>query len=131
MGMPAAKAQDRILATDIHIVLVPAGPDLVPTPESLPFDGIIDAGLSQNVRIQSRPAATIGSGASNVPPHIPVGGQFQVEPTNKATIVTGSATVLINGKPAARAGDTATTCNDPAPAPVGKVMAESSVLIGG
>jgi uncharacterized Zn-binding protein involved in type VI secretion len=42
----------------------------------------------------------------------------------------GSVTVLINGQGAARAGDTATTCNDPADLPVGTVVAAGTVLIG-
>jgi uncharacterized Zn-binding protein involved in type VI secretion len=42
----------------------------------------------------------------------------------------GSQTVKVNGKPAARAGDTAMTCNDPIEQPVGKVVAVSSVFIG-
>jgi uncharacterized Zn-binding protein involved in type VI secretion len=45
-------------------------------------------------------------------------------------VILGSATVLFNGKPAARSGDTATTCNDPADLPVGQVVASGSVLIG-
>ena len=43
----------------------------------------------------------------------------------------GSTTVNINGKPAARLGDSALTCNDPADAPVGQIIAVSTVLIGG
>ncbi len=43
----------------------------------------------------------------------------------------GSATVKINGKMAARNGDTAITCNDPADIPVGKVVAAGTVIIGG
>jgi uncharacterized Zn-binding protein involved in type VI secretion len=40
--------------------------------------------------------------------------------------------VNINGKPAARTGDTAETCNDPSDLPVGTVMSTTStVLIGG
>ena len=42
----------------------------------------------------------------------------------------GSATVKINGKAAARNGDPALTCNDPADAPVGTVVAVGTVLIG-
>jgi uncharacterized Zn-binding protein involved in type VI secretion len=42
----------------------------------------------------------------------------------------GSMTVMINNKPAARTGDTAMTCNDPADMPVGKVVAISTVMIG-
>jgi uncharacterized Zn-binding protein involved in type VI secretion len=49
---------------------------------------------------------------------------------NQGEIITGSATVLINGKPAARAGDTARTCNDPVDLPVGTVIAVGTVLIG-
>lgn len=131
MGQPAAKAGDQIEAVDIHIVLVVEGPDVVPTPEPLPFSGIIDNGLSENVVIMGMPAATVGSTATNEPPHIPIGGEFQDPPTNQATIVSGSGTVMINGKPAARMGDTAETCNDPAPEPIGTVIAESTVMIGG
>jgi len=39
--------------------------------------------------------------------------------------------VLINGKGAARTGDTARTCNDPVDLPVGTVVAASTVDIGG
>ena len=52
-------------------------------------------------------------------------------PANKGTIQLGSATVLIGGKPAARNGDIALTCNDPSDLPVGQVVAVSTVLIGG
>jgi uncharacterized Zn-binding protein involved in type VI secretion len=37
---------------------------------------------------------------------------------------------LINGKPVARNGDTALTCNDPADLPAGTVVAVGTVLIG-
>ncbi len=79
--------------------------------------------------LSGAPAAVMGSIALNEPPHIPPGGPFQVPPTNQATIITGSPTVMIDGKPA-RNGDTATTCNDPSPLPVGTVVAVSTVLIG-
>jgi uncharacterized Zn-binding protein involved in type VI secretion len=42
----------------------------------------------------------------------------------------GSPTVKINGKMAARSGDTAMTCNDPTDLPVGKVIATGTVYIG-
>jgi uncharacterized Zn-binding protein involved in type VI secretion len=38
--------------------------------------------------------------------------------------------VNINGKPAARHGDSAMTCNDPVESPEGKVVAAGTVLIG-
>ena len=43
----------------------------------------------------------------------------------------GSPTVKINGKMAARNGDAAATCNDPADMPVGTVIAAGTVMIGG
>jgi uncharacterized Zn-binding protein involved in type VI secretion len=131
-GPPAAKAGDRVVATDTHIVLVPSPGGPVPTPLPHPFSGIIDGGTSPNVKIMGRPAATVGSTATNTPPHTPEGGgSFQNPPTNKATIIRGSSTVLINKQPAARSGDTAMTCNDPVPLPVGTVVAAGTVFIGG
>lgn len=130
MGQPAAKQGDQIMATDTHIVLIQAGPATVPTPIPHPFAGIIDGGLSQDVKIMGMPAATVDSTATNTPSHIPQGGPFQIPPTNKATIKVGSPTVNINGKMAARHGDTAMTCNDPTDLPVGTIVAMGTVLIG-
>ena len=132
MGQPAAKQGDQIVAIDTHIVMVPAGPSLVPAPLPHPFAGIISDGLSQDVKIMGLPAATVGSTADNLPPHVPLppGQAFQKQPSNKATIQIGSATVKINGKAAARSGDTAMTCNDPADSPMGKVIAAGTVFIG-
>ncbi len=129
MGQPAAKNGDQITAVDIHIVLVPAVVP-VPTPVPHPFNGIINGGLSTNVNVMGQPAAVVGSTADNTPPHIPQGGPFQKPPTNKGQIITGSATVMVNGKPAARNGDTAMTCNDPVDLPAGTVIAVGTVMIG-
>ena len=130
MGQPGAKQGDQIIAVDTHIVMIPSPGGPVPTPLPHPFAGMIAGGLSANVKIMGMPAATLGSTADNLPPHIPQGGPFQKPPTNKATIMIGSPTVMINGKPAARNGDTALTCNDPVDAPVGKVIAVGTVMIG-
>src|SRR6185436_15536620 len=109
MGQPAAKANDHVNATDIHIVIVPAGPAQVPTPLPHPFTGIISGGTVSTVKIAGQPAAVAGSTADNTPAHIATapGVSFQKPPTNKATIQMGSATVKIGGKQAARNGDTA------------------------
>ena len=130
MGQPAAKQGDRIVATDIHIVLIPSPGGPVPTPLPHPFMGLLDGSLSPDVNIEGKPAATQGSTATNSPAHVPQGGPFQKPPTNRATIRLGSGTVLINGKPAARNGDPALTCNDPADLPAGTVVAVGTVLIG-
>lgn len=130
MGLPAAKQGDQITAVDIHIIMIPTPGGPVPTPLPHPFMGIIDNNLSPDVKIMGMSAATVDSMASNLPPHIPQGGPFQKPPSNKATIKIGSVTVKINGKMAARNGDTAMTCNDPADMPVGTVIAVGTVLIG-
>jgi uncharacterized Zn-binding protein involved in type VI secretion len=131
MGQPAAKQGDRMTGIDTHIIMIPAPPGPpVPTPLPHPFAGILQDGLSADVKIQGMPAATVNSIAKNLPPHVPQGGPFQKPPMNQGKIIMGSTTVFINGKPAARAGDTAMTCNDPVDAPVGTVIAVSTVLIG-
>jgi uncharacterized Zn-binding protein involved in type VI secretion len=132
MGQPAAKQGDQIVATDIHIVVVPGTPP-VPTPLPHPFTGIINGALSSDVKIMGKPAATVGSTADNTPAHIPTppGTAFQAPPANRGTIQLGSQTVKINGKAAARNGDTAMTCNDPADLPAGTVVAVGTVLIWG
>ena len=123
MSLPAAKEGDRILATDIHIQMVPSPGGPIPTPLPSPFVGTIDGGLSSDVQIE-------GKTATNTPSHIPTAGPFQKSPSNSATILAGSATVQINGKAAARMGDMAQTCNDPADLPAGTVIASGTVLIG-
>ena len=128
MGQPAAKQGDRVVATDMHLIQPPgpSSPVLVPHP----FNGTINAALVPTVLIEGRSAAVVGSIAFNQP-HLPIGGSFVVQPRDQGKIVKGSATVLIGGKPAARSGDTALTCNDPVDVPVGTVVASGTVLIGG
>src|SRR5437899_764611 len=128
MGQPAARQGDRVVAIDTHLIQPPGPSSPVPVPH--PFSGILDGALSGDVKINGLAAATVDSTATNTPPHIPIGGSFVKPPSNKATIVTGSSTVTINGKKAARAGDTAKTCNDPTDLPVGTVVAVGQVLIG-
>lgn len=129
MGAPAARQGDRITAIDTHLIQPPGPTSPVPVPH--PFSGIIDGGTSSDVKIGGMAAATKDSTATNTPPHIPIGGSFVNPPSNKATIMMGSASVTINGKAAARAGDTAKTCNDPVDLPVGVVVAAGTVTIGG
>jgi uncharacterized Zn-binding protein involved in type VI secretion len=130
MSKPAAKQGDKIIATDTHILMVPSPGGPVPTPTPMPFNGTITSGLSTDVFIEGKPAATVDSIAINQPPHIPAAGPFQKPPTNQGKILVGSTGVFINGKPAARQGDQAMTCNDPADAPIGSVMAVGKVFIG-
>jgi uncharacterized Zn-binding protein involved in type VI secretion len=128
MGQPAAKKGDQVTATDTHLIQ-PPGPG-APVPVPHPFSGMLDGALSPDVNIMGQPAATVDSSATNTPAHIPQGGSFVTPPSNRATVQMGSTTVTINGKGAARNGDPATTCNDPADLPVGTVVASGSVLVG-
>ena len=128
MGKPAAKQGDQITATDTHLVIVPDGP-AKPLPHT--FDGLLSGELSTDVNIMSKPAAVVGSTASNTSEHVLTspGTSFQTPPSNKGTIQTGSQTVRINGKFAARDGDLAVTCNDPVDLPVGSVVVEPPATV--
>jgi uncharacterized Zn-binding protein involved in type VI secretion len=131
MGQPAARMNDSVTAVDIHIILIPTPVGPVPTPLPHPFAGQLQTALSSDVLIDGLPAATVGSIAVNIPPHIPSGGSFSKPPTNQGTVQMGSVTVLIDGKGAARVGDTVLTCNDPVDLPVGAITSGSTgVLIG-
>ncbi|MFG1648174.1 PAAR domain-containing protein [Amycolatopsis sp. NPDC049252] len=131
MGKPAAKLGDAVLGTDLHIVMVPSPGGPVPTSTPLPFSGKLAQQCSTNVLIGGRGAATVGSVALNVPPHVvPAPSTFAHPPADRGTVVEGSTTVLINGKGAARVGDKVLTCADPAPAPNGTIQGGGTVQIG-
>lgn len=129
MGQPAAKAGDEVRAEDTHEVIVP-GPAKALLKHQ--FAGILRNKLSPNVRISKCAAATVDSIAINAVAHIPLppGVTFQKPPANQGTISQGSSTVRINHLAAARNGDSARTCNDPADADIGKVVASGTVRIG-
>lgn len=129
----AAKKGDRVTGTCTHVVQVPSAGGPVPTPiPGHPFMGVLDDGLSEDVLIENQPAACKGSVAHNQPAHIPVGGPaFQAPaPDDEATVQMGSSSVEINGKPAARTGDSAASCCI-AKTPASVLVASSSVEIGG
>jgi uncharacterized Zn-binding protein involved in type VI secretion len=132
MGAPAANGSSMVTATDTHIVMVPSAGGPVPTPLPHVFSGTINGGLVSSVKIGGQPAAVVGSTAANSPAHIPTppGTTFQKPPSNQASVFMGSATVKIGGQAAARHGDTVTTCNDPADAPVGQIVAAGTVMVG-
>jgi len=128
VGQPAAKQGDRITATDTHVVMVPGTPNPVPTSLPHPFGGPLSDKLSPDVRVMGKPAAVVGSTADNAPPHLPTspGTKFENTPTNKGTVQSGSGTVTINGKAAARDGDPAETCSEGPPVVPGKVVVTPS-----
>jgi uncharacterized Zn-binding protein involved in type VI secretion len=132
MPQPAARQSDPVTGQDVHIVLTPSPGGPVPTPTPLPFAGRLVAGLSTDVLVNGLPVAVAGSTAQNVPPHLPPPGtSFSRPPTNTGRVVTGSPTVLVNGKPLARVGDPVLTCNDPVDLPAGTIAGGSpDVLVG-
>ena len=131
MPQPAARQNDAVTGTDIHVVLVPSVTGTVPTPTPHPFAGRLVAGLSPDVQINGLPAAIQGSIAQNNPPHLPIGGpSFARPPTNMGRVVAGSAMVLVNNRPLARLGDAVATCNDPVDAPTSTITTGSpNVLV--
>lgn len=127
----AARRTDAVTGQDIHVVLVPSPSGTVPTPTPMPFSGTITSGTSTDVLVNDLPAAVVGSGAVNLPPHLPTGGPFQKPPTNQGRVLTGSLTVLVNGKGFARLGDPVTTCNDPVDAPTSQITGCSPDVVVG
>jgi uncharacterized Zn-binding protein involved in type VI secretion len=132
MGQPAANGASQVTAVDTHIVLVPSPGGPVPTPLPHPFAGTLDGSLVSSVKIAGQPAAVSGSTASNAPAHIPAppGTAFQQPPKNQGSVAMGSVTVKIGGQAAARNADPVNTCNDPADAPVGQIIAAGTVTVG-
>ena len=132
MGKPAATANHSVVGVDTHIVMVPTPGGPVPTPLPHPFNGKLDGGLINTVKIGGQAAAVVGSTATNQPSHTPTppGTSFQKPPTNQGTVFMGSPTVKIGGKAAARMGDPVKTCNDPADVPFGQIIAAGTVMIG-
>jgi uncharacterized Zn-binding protein involved in type VI secretion len=130
MGAPAAKEGDMVVGVDIHIVVMPGPAPPAPLPH--PFSGRLTGGLSADVTIMGKAAATKDSTAENSPPHIatPPGTSFTRSPSNSGKVTKGSSTVTINGKAAARAGDSVETCNDPQDLATAAIIAVGTVLIG-
>jgi uncharacterized Zn-binding protein involved in type VI secretion len=130
MPQPAARQDDTVTGTDIHIVLVPSPSGSVPTPTPHPFVGRLTSGLSSDVQINGKSAAIQGSTAQANSPHVPIGGpSFARPPSNQGTVIMGSFTVLVNGKPLARLGDSVSTCNDPVDAPTSTIITGSQDVI--
>jgi len=134
MGSPAARQNDSVTGIDVHVVLVPVSGGSVPTLLPHPFAGPLNGALSPDVFVNGLAAAVVGSHAGNYPPHVPTppGTAFQTSPKNRGTVFRGSATVYVNGKPVARAGDPVMTCNDPVDGVTSVITAGSpTVSFGG
>jgi len=125
---------DKATGICTHIVMIPSPGGPVPTPLPAPYSATILVGCIVNVLIGNKPAAVMGSGLTHVPPHIPIGGPWgPPPPSHNGTIVKGSATVMIGGRPAARIGDTVSVCTTSVPPGTGAVIGPGAptVIIGG
>jgi uncharacterized Zn-binding protein involved in type VI secretion len=130
MGTPAAVMGDKITGTcAIHQIPNPASGVPQPSPP-LPFSAPLLTGLSTSVLIGGKPAAVAGSSGFNTPPHVGLHASdpFVVPTLQEGRVVVGSATVLFDGKPAAKTGSTVLIC---AGIPGQLVGTASTVLVGG
>jgi len=127
MGAPPLVMGDKITGTCVgHLAIGPLGVPVAAPP--LPFAASIALGLSPNVNFGGKAAATAGASGQNGQPHA---GLHASDPCMLPTaqighVVSGSATVLINGKPAATQQSRCTCCVVPG----NGVPSVMTVLIG-
>lgn len=136
MAEPAAKQGDIIKSDGTSQVWVQSesSPKLVP----FTYAGPIKDQPSSNVRIMGKSAATKGSTATKLPSLKEQFPSVLSKVDDTGTIITGSSSVFINGKQAARNGDKANTWDyseglspgKPNEKPNAKVEASGSVFIG-
>jgi len=124
VGQPVATKGSNVFGVDTHIVMVPSPGGPVPTPLPHIFSGTIESGTASTVLVGGQPVAVQDSVAKNQPQHIamPPGVSFQKPPSNEGKVVVQSVTVMVGGKGVARVGDSVSTCNDPADAPVSTII---------
>jgi len=130
MGTAAAVLGDKITATcNGHQMPNPATGAPQPAPP-MPFSAPLIQGLATTVMIGGKFAAVAGSSGLNVPPHVGLHPSDPfMSPTNQqGTVAVGSATVLFDGKPAAKTGSSCTVCFG---APGQLAGTAVTVLIGG
>ena len=130
MGTPAAVMGDQVTGTcPIHQIPNPTTGVPQPAPP-MPFAAPLLTGLATRTLIGGKPAAVQGSSGLNTPPHVGLHASdpFMVPTTQRAQVVMGSTTVLIEGKPAAKTGSTCTIC---AGTPGQLTGSAATVLIGG
>jgi uncharacterized Zn-binding protein involved in type VI secretion len=130
VGQPAAVMGDKIIGVcSVHMIPNPASGVPQPAPP-MPFQAPLIQGLATKTMIAGKPAAVQGSSGMNTPPHIGLhpSDPFMAPPQQMGQVVMGSATVLIEGKPAARTGDQVLMC---AGLPGQLVGTAATVLIGG
>jgi uncharacterized Zn-binding protein involved in type VI secretion len=91
------------------------------------FSAPLLQGLATTVLFGGKPVAVVGSWGVNTPPHMGLhpSDPFFAPPAQRGTVVSGSATVLIEGQPVAKTGSSCTCCTAP-----GQLTGTGTVLIG-
>jgi len=115
MGAPAVVMNDQVTGQcPIHLIPNPVTGAPQPSPP-LPFAAPLMTGLCQTVLIDGKAAAVVGSSGYNTPPHIGLHpSDPYLAPTMQAgRVVSGSATVMFGGQPAATAQSSSTCCATP------------------
>ena len=128
MGSPAIVLGDRISGIcPIHQIPNPATGVPQPAPP-MPFSAPLINGLESTVLISGKPAAVLGSSGLNAPPHVGLhpADPFTMPNLQEGRVVSGSATVMVGGKPAANGTSSATCCATPGTL----VPSVADVLIG-
>jgi uncharacterized Zn-binding protein involved in type VI secretion len=115
---------DKITATCVHPVPSPGG---APVPTPLPFSAPLLDSLASSVLIGGKPAIVVGSAGLNALPHAGITDAFSPPNLQRGTVLGGSATVLFEGKPAARTGSPVKACIVPGTL----AGTATTVLIGG
>jgi uncharacterized Zn-binding protein involved in type VI secretion len=116
MGTPAIVMGDKVTGTcAIHQVPNPASGAPQPSPAPLPFSAPLLQGLATKVLIGGKPAAVMGSSGYNTPPHVGLHATdpFMTPTLQEGRVISGSTTVLFEGKPAATLSSSVTCCATP------------------
>lgn len=127
MGAPAIVMGDQVQGVcAIHQIPSPVGNPMPGPP--MPFAAPLTVGLCPTVLVGGKPAAVMGSSGTNTPPHVGLHASdpFLAPPLQVGTVVSGSASVLFGGRPAATATSSATCCATPG----ALVPSTTTVLVG-
>lgn len=81
--------------------------------------------------VDNEATALVGTQADNTAPHFPIGGPFQREPNDEATVTAGSYTVFADNAGVARSDDNAVCCDHPQDDETGSVVSLRSSIFAG
>jgi uncharacterized Zn-binding protein involved in type VI secretion len=112
MAQPLVQADKIQGQCAVHQVPNPASGAPQPSPAPLPFSAPLLTGLEPTVTIGGKAVAVVGSSGYNTPPHVGlhVTDPYVVPTLQQGMVMTGSATVMVGGKPLATTMSQVTMC---------------------